>query len=422
MPVGNVRSLWAGLLFAGFGLSGLIAGTASAVAGEAAAAGGSKATQVADADWQRITLDKAFRSEGVAVADVNHDGKQDVLVGDYWYAAPDWTKHEIRKPGEFVAGKGYSNCFAVWSYDVNGDGWDDQLVVGFPGAPCHWYENPQNKDGHWQEHVIWHSACNESPDFEDVDGDGRPELLMGSQPEKQMGYLPMTPASAKGLKWDFRAISEPGEPHSNGTFKYYHGLGVGDVNKDGRNDVIIPHGWWEQPADKTTGDAWTFHKTQVLRDGKPVVDKAADIYVDDLDLDGDQDMLLSSAHAYGVWWLENTAGKAADKFVAHTIDTSYSQTHAAAYVDMNGDGKRDLVTGKRYFAHNGNDPGGKDPVNMYWYEMHPQKGGPKIIRHEITAGLGTGVGTQFTVADMNGDKRPDIVLSNKSGVNILLQK
>jgi hypothetical protein len=146
---------------------------------------------------------------------------------------------------------------------------------------------------------------------------------------------------------------------------------------------------------------------------------AANIHVDDLDLDGDQDMIMSSAHTYGVWWFENTEGS----FTYHLIDESYSQTHAMEFVDINGDGVKDIVTGKRYFAHNGGDPGGKDPVVMFWYEIKKTKGKPpEFSPHEITAGKDTGVGTQFLVQDINGDKRPDIILSNKKGVNVLLQK
>jgi hypothetical protein len=374
-------------------------------------------SHAADIAWERQQLDAAFRSEGVAAADVNHDGKVDVLAGDVWYEAPSWKMHEIRTPGKHVAGVGYSTSFANWAYDCNGDGWDDFLLIGFPGDPFYWYENPKNEPGHWKQHLIWHSACNESPDFEDVDGDGKPELVLGSQPEAQMGYIPIPAKDKATMKWSFEPISEKGDPNANGTFKYYHGLGVGDVNKDGRQDVVIPHGWWEQPSNDDAGP-WAFHQINLGKDeNKPL--PGANIYVDDLDQDGDQDMLMSSAHAYGVWWFENNEGQ----FTYHLVDESYSQTHAAEYVDLNGDGSKDLVTGKRYYAHNGGDPGAEEPVVMVWYEIKKTKGKPpEFVRHDIAEGLNTGVGTQFLIKDMNGDRRPDIVLSNKKGVNVLLQK
>ena len=371
-----------------------------------------------DVAWKRVQLDAAFRSEGVAAADVNHDGKIDVLAGDVWYEAPDWKMHEIKTPGKFVAGQGYSTSFANWAYDVNGDGWDDFILVGFPGAPFHWYENPQNQPGHWKEHLIWHSACNETPDFEDLTGDGKPELILGSQPESQMGYLPIPPKNQVDQKWTFYPISEKGDPGKNGTFKYYHGLGIGDMNRDSRQDVVIPHGWWEQPSNADEQLPWTFHPLNLGKPGKGPL-PASNLYVDDLDLDGDQDVLMSSAHTFGVWWFENT-GK---NFKYHLIDESYSQTHAVEYVDLNGDGSKDFITGKRFYAHNGHDPGGKDPVVMYWYEIKKAKNTPpEFVRHEIVEGRDTGIGTQFLVKDITGDNRPDIILSNKKGVNILLQQ
>lgn len=375
-------------------------------------------TEAADVAWERQQLDAVFRSEGVAAADVNHDGKVDVLAGDVWYEAPEWKMHEIRTPGKHVAGVGYSTSFANWAYDINGDGWDDFILIGFPGDPFHWYENPKNEPGHWKEHLIWHSACNESPDFEDITGDGKPELLLGSQPESQMGYIPVPAKDKSAMKWSFEPISEKGDPNTNGTFKYYHGLGAGDMNKDGRQDVVIPHGWWEQPAGGEVGP-WEFHKHILGKDGSNSPLPAANIYVDDLDLDGDQDIMMSCAHSYGVWWFENLG----ESFAYHVIDESFSQTHAMEYVDLNGDGSKDLVTGKRYYAHNGADPGAEEPVLMVWYEIQKTKGQkPDFVRHEIKEGLNTGVGTQFLVKDINNDKRPDIVLSNKKGVNVLIQK
>ncbi|REJ71641.1 MAG: VCBS repeat-containing protein, partial [Planctomycetota bacterium] len=139
--------------------------------------------------FTRVQLDPRFRSEGVAVADFNNDGENDVVAGDYWYEAPGWTRHEIRPPGDFWAGEGYSQSFCNWAFDINEDGYSDVIIVGFPGEPFHWYENPKGEEGHWKEHVIWHSICNETPLFTDVTGDDRPDIVFGSQPEAQMGYM-----------------------------------------------------------------------------------------------------------------------------------------------------------------------------------------------------------------------------------------
>ncbi len=386
-----------------------------------------------DSGWVRIKLDDRFRSEGVAAADLNNDGTPDVAAGDVWYLSPKagssehldgsaWKQKEIRMPGEFVAGIGYSNSFANFAWDMNKDGWQDIVIIGFPGDPFHWYQNPgQDQSGHWKENVIWTSACNESPEFEDLNKDGIPEFIMGSQPESQMGFLQIPAADKTSEMFAFRPVSEPGNPNENGTFKYYHGLGAGDMNGDGHRDVLIGHGWWQSPGDLSSKEFWKFHPIRVQTEqGLQPLPAASYLYADDLDQDGDSDLFLSSAHNFGVWWAEN---KGSEPWVLHEIDKSFSQTHAVEQVDINGDGQLDYVTGKRFFAHNGADPGALDPVVMYWFEVIRAKGQAPVIKpHKILAGLGTGVGTQFVIHDMNLDGKPDIVLSNKRGVNVLVQK
>lgn len=383
--------------------------------------------KTADHNWTRITLDTRFRSEGVAIGDFNKDGRNDIVAGDVWYENPKaagqaWSMHEIRQPGSFVAGVGYSNSFANYAYDIDGDGWQDAVIVGFPGDPFHWYKNPGNgAKAHWEGHEIWHSICNESPDFADITGDKKPEFVFGSQPESQMGFSMLPNKDSVTAKWSFHAVSAKGDPNKNGTFKYYHGLGYGDLNNDGRSDILIAHGWWEQPENATKGE-WEFHPYALATDGVNP-ERIADIHVEDLDLDGDNDIIGSSAHAYGVWWFENVSGNKSPQFKAHLIDKSFSQTHAMEFADVDGDGQRDIITGKRFFAHNGADPGGRDPVLMYWYEIRRVKGQqPKFIPHEIVAGRDSGVGTQFVAQDFDGDGDLDIALSNKKGVNVLIQQ
>lgn len=375
--------------------------------------------------FTKYQLDPTFWSEGVAIADVNRDGKMDVIAGDVWYETKElgeWVRHELRKPrGVYDGTKGYSNSFANFAWDVNQDGWTDVIIVGFPGEAFHWYENPKGEPGHWKEHYIWRSACNETPIFTDLLGDGKPGVILGYKPEGQIGYF--RPGSDPTKPWEPLAISKPDSP---GTERYWHGLGAGDVNNDGRNDVIINVGWWEQPEDPVK-TPWTFHPLELNPPKKTPSDPVredracADIHVHDVDGDGDNDLISSSAHKYGIWWFENIGDNGEVKVRPHTIRDDFSQTHALHLVDINGDGKKDLVTGKRYFAHQGNDPGGREPVVFYWIEIQKgEQGKVEFTSHLIAEGVGHG--TQFTIADFNGDGLLDIISSNKKGTHVLIQK
>jgi hypothetical protein len=376
--------------------------------------------------WKKTVVDTRFRGEGVAIADVNRDGKMDILAGDVWYEAPDWKMHRIR-PGKDDYREGdknvYSQTFACWAEDINGDGWPDQIVIGFPGAPCHWYENPRGKDGPWKEHVIWHSACNETPLYVDLFGTGKRVLVMGFQPkgkenEGQMAWF--APGKDPTQIWQMHPISAPSTKDNiiPGTFRFAHGLGVGDVNGDGRADVICTGGWWEQPArtDKDNGKPWKFHPANLG-------EACADMFAYDVNGDGKADIISSSAHQYGIWWYEQKA--AADgktHFIRHDLfPRLVSQTHALHCVDMNGDGLKDLVTGKRWWAHGPHDDADPNaPPYLYWFEAKRGKDGMvRFIPHVIDKA--SGVGTQFVVADFNGDGLPDIVVSNKRGVFVFEQ-
>ena len=357
--------------------------------------------------FKKIIITKDFVAEGVAVGDVNKDGRLDVMAGSFWFEAPNWTRHALTTPKVYFPDTTFSNSFLDFSMDVNQDGWVDLIRVGYPGEEVVWYENPQNKKGFWKEHLIYRHIGNESPALVDVDGDGRPDLLCNDPINKQVIWI-KSPEKKGDTAWKKFVISSVPDL---ATGKYTHGLGFGHMNMDRRRDVIVTKGWWETPDNPQQPD-WVFHPADLGED-------CAQMYSIDIDGDGDMDLISSSAHDYGIWWHEQVRddqGKV--YFLHHEISKEFSESHSLVMTDINGDGFPDLVTGKRYYAHNGKDPGGHEPAVLYWFELKPGRP-PTWIPHKIDDE--SGVGLIPVVTDINGDGLADIITAGKKGVYIFEQ-
>ena len=401
-----------------------------------------------DGQWEKKHLTPYFWAEGAAFGDFNRDGKQDVVYGPYWFAGPDFTeKHtfwddsktsKIKKADgteETIPGyKGalsnendYSSDFLTYTADINADGWADIIVLGFPGKESWWFENPKGADAKWAQHVIIDSTDNESPTIADINGDRRPEIVcMSGGAVGYAEYDPQNPAA----KWRWHDVSDkpmiqkPDGKESPRYFRYTHGLGVGDVNGDGRADILEASGWWEQPAKLGEG-LWKKHEAQFGGGG-------SQMFAYDVNGDGKNDIITAlEAHKYGVAWFEQYDDGGVPGWRQHLItglvdkpgDTgvTFTQPHGMDLIDMNGDGVKDLVVGKRYWAHGpAGDPESGAAKVLWWFELKRSGGSAQWLPHLIDDN--SGVGTQVMAGDLNGDNKPDVVVGNKAGAFVFLRK
>jgi len=357
-----------------------------------------------DVRFTKYHLWDEFYSEGVNVGDINKDGKIDIIAGARWFEAPDWKVHDIWKHKKFDYTKGYSDSFLNFVMDVNEDGWIDLICFDFPGREVYWLENPKGEEISWKRYLIDSVASNESPMMVDIDGNGRQDLVFGNEKLGQMAWFSAS-VKAKKVSWKRTPVSET---NAKGIGMFAHGLGWGDINGDGIKDIIIRGGWWEAPRDMNISP-WKFHEADLG-------ESCAQMLAYDFDKDGDNDVVSSSAHEYGFWWYEQSVDKNGNSsFTTHTIDSTFSEAHSLVLEDINRDGLPDLLTGKRYFSHQGKGPGGLEPAVLYWFELLKDgKERPVWVRHLIDDN--SGVGIQFVTEDMNKDGKPDIVVSNKNGV------
>jgi hypothetical protein len=355
-------------------------------------------------DFKKITLTRDFLSEGVTTADLNKDGKLDIVAGYYWFEAPNWIRHEIAKARAYDPRKEYSNSFLNLGMDVNLDGWDDVVIIDFPGFPAFWFENPKKSQvSEWKRHSIADSmgVSNESPNFVDIDGDGRLDILCGDRAKKQIVWL-QAPTKKGETQWKRFALSSE---NAKGTEQYSHGIGLGDINHDGIRDVVVREGWYEGTKDLKSGN-WQFHPANL---GEP----CSHMQVFDVNGDGKNDVVSASAHALGIWYYEQIEENGKINFKTHTISTTTSQTHSSIMADLNGDGKKEYITGKRYLAHNGRDKGDGDTPYLLYIEFNTKQN-PYWTEHIIDNDSGSGL--NLAIADMNKDGRMDIIVSNKNGV------
>jgi hypothetical protein len=296
---------------------------------------------------------------------------------------------------------------------VNQDGWPDLVSVNYRSKSLYWVEHPGGSlQGPWKRHVIDTPGPSETGRTFDINGDGRLDVLPNGT-NFAAWYEIQRDAESGGVHWLRHRLPDP---------LAGHGIGFGDINGDGRNDVVGPRGWAEAPSD-ARGGRWLWHDDfQLDRDC------SIPILVWDVDGDGDNDLVWGRGHDYGLYMLEqrrepgaagakNTVRKSTTTWRRHKIDESWSQAHSILLADLDGDNRPELVAGKRYFGHDGKDPGANEPMVVYAYQFN--RASNCWTRRLIHQGEKCAFGLDPKAADVDGDGDIDLLCPDRSGLYLL---
>jgi len=395
-----------------------------------------RAPEVTSNHFRKQQLSDFYYSWGAGAADFDHDGAIDVVSGPHIYYGPDYTRHsEIYADIATNPSNEYTrDSWMQYTGDFTGDGWTDVINCNFSGGTGVWlYVNPKGESRRWDKHLVVPEFSTEIAVVRDLFGDGKLELVYGGG--GFVRYARPDPANPTG-PWIVRSVSAPG--YSNA-----HGIGVGDVNGDGRMDILNAYGWWEQPADEkqknangTANTPWVYHPAAFGRQGRNGLGGSV-MGVYDVNGDGLNDVVTSlSAHGFGLAWFEQKRDAQGNiSFVQHMImddfgtknagDVTFSEPHGTAFADVDGDGITDLIVGKRFWSHRDDylDPDAYGPAVLYWYRTvrNPKAPGgaefvPELINNH------SGAGSDIFPMDLNKDGAMDIVTATRFGTFIFWGK
>ena len=375
-------------------------------------------TQPSPVRFRKVVINANSDFEAANGADINGDGKLDIVCGDTWYEAPDWTPHKFREIGVWgrdANNSGYRADFADLPVDVNGDGRIDIVSSDYASGEIFWHENPgkpgKTKDGKivadgalWTKHTIASPGSAETTVFAPILG--KKTICILPNCGGQVVWYELRKAKTKRDKpqWVEHVVGKEGAGH---------GVGFGDVNGDGKTDLITPHGWYENVD--AINDKWTWHKDWECNPG----DLGIGTPTQDFTGTGHNSILFGSGHHYGLFWLQPTTDNGTTKWTQQPIDTTWSQVHTLMLADIEGTRKPVVLTGKRYKAHD-HDPGAGEPLGLYYYKFNRKaKSWGKYV---IDEGTQTGTGLQLTAVDLRHSGHLDIIAPGKSGLYLFINE
>ena len=374
--------------------------------------------------FRKVVLTDKYYCDGINFGDFNQDGAKDIVAGPFWWEGPDFEqRHTFYPPVEHEPAASPTNSMFSFVFDFNQDGWDDILVIGRVHMhSAYWYENPASEsDDPWAKHYVFERIQGENPPFGDLTGNGRPELICHW--EGPWGYV-SPDWDNPTASWTFHPLTETGDYD-----RFYHGEGIGDIDGDGLNDLVLNDGWWKNPGLESNVSVWESHPFRFSGPARG----GAQMPIYDIDGDGDNDVVSAiDSHGWGFAWYEQVQEDGGRiSFIEHQLmgdraeidqyGVAFTQPHAIDVADIDGDGFQDIVVGKRLWAHgpDGDVEPNEAPV-VYWFRLTRDESGTSFTPYLIDDE--SGVGLQIVGQDVTGDGRTDVLTVSKLGVFLFIQE
>lgn len=191
-----------------------------------------------------------------------------------------------------------------------------------------------------------------------------------------------------------------------------HGLGFGDLNNDGVGCLVLQNGYY-RPTGCPLSDPWEFHPEFDLG-----VMLSVPMLIVDVNGDGKTEIVVGQGHNYGLrYYTSFTDPYGKRVWTPHQIDPFFSQYHDMIWADVDGDGEMEIVSGCRHRAHCGHEPGEDDMVGVYIFKWHGEGFAKQVVDFgAVPNHSGTGIYFQVCDIDGSGDGLLDIIAPGKEGL------
>jgi len=360
----------------------------------------------------------------LAAGDVNNDGRIDLVVSG-WNGRMVWLENKGDSSwAEHVIDSEVRNVECGGSLrDITGNGYLDVMCGSADGGEIWWWRNPGRSDQPWKKSTILKTGMGFFHDtaIGDVTHNGRMALLMTNQKPPSGGttlYWVPLPADPTISPWPgIQVITEKkmeGLETPDGQISKHQaeeGLAVGDIDDDGRNEVVMGTYWY-----KYVDGQWQEHK---FARGY-ITNKVA---IGDVDEDGKNEVVLAEGDPmiYGkiqggrLGWFKPGADITA-LWDEHTLDDGLMDAHTLQLADISGNGRLDIITGEIGWA----DPQRGFKRRQPWVLVYENLGSGQFARHIIDQGTGAHEGLaldlrgsgklDFVCKPLHGPHRWDVVL------------